>query len=112
MTKFFGKPESEEGLKKVTDSFAKVSELCFSSGNTWMYGDSVTLADLELAIRISMALYIGEYDVEANYPALMKGYNEIMKMPEWASVHTKMMDTMAGMAAAMAAKKAAEAAKE
>ena len=86
MTKFFGKEESEEGLKKVTDSFAKVSELCFSSGNTWMYGDSVTLADLELAIRISMAICIGQYDVESNYPALMKGYNEIMKIPEWASV--------------------------
>ena len=52
MTKFFGKPESEEGLKKVEDSMAKVSELCFKNGNTWVYGDSVTLADLELAIRV------------------------------------------------------------
>merc|ERR1712242_387848 len=52
MTKFFGKPESEEGLKKVEDSMAKVSDLCFKNGNTWVYGDSVTLADLELAIRV------------------------------------------------------------
>ena len=47
-----------------------------------------------------MAVHIGQYDVEGKYPALMKGYNEIMKMPEWASVHQKMMDTLAAMAAA------------
>ena len=57
MTKFFGKPESEEGLKKVEDSMAKVSELCFKNGNTWVYGDSVTLADLELAIRVRLGSF-------------------------------------------------------
>ena len=61
MTKFFGKPESEEGLKKVEDSMAKVSELCFKNGNTWVYGDSVTLADLELAIRVRQGSFISRY---------------------------------------------------
>ena len=74
-------------------------ELCFKNGNTWVYGDSFTLADLELAVRISMAIEIGQFDVAGKYPAVMKGYNEILKMPEYASVHKTMMDFMAAMAA-------------
>ena len=30
MTKFFGKPESAEGLKEVTDSMEALEKLCFS----------------------------------------------------------------------------------
>ena len=46
-----------------------------------------------------MAIEIGQFDVAGKYPAVMKGYNEILKMPEYASVHKTMMDFMAAMAA-------------
>ena len=45
MTKFFGMPESEEGLKKVEDSYAKVGvhlkESSFSSQSKWFSLPSV-----------------------------------------------------------------------
>lgn len=46
-----------------------------------------------------MATEIGQFDVAEKYPAVMKGYNEILKMPEYASVHKTMMDFLAAMAA-------------
>ena len=54
----------------------------------------MTFGAIKTYPRNSMAVHIGQYDVEGKYPALMKGYNEIMKMPEWASVHQKMMNTL------------------
>ena len=73
MTKFFGKPESAEGLKEVEDSMQSLVDLRFKNGNTFLVGDSITLADIVLAVNISMATIIGQYNVEAKYPALIKG---------------------------------------
>ena len=71
-TKFFGAPESEEGLKEVEDSYQKLCDVRFANGNTWLVGDAMTLADLVLAVSLSMAVVIGQYDVAGKYPALMK----------------------------------------
>ena len=38
-----------------------------------MVGDSLTLADLALAVNITMCIAIGQYDVESNFPNLVKG---------------------------------------
>ena len=42
-----------------------------------------------------------------NYPNILKCLTECQKLPQWQAVDKKMMDMMAAMADAMAAKKAA-----
>ena len=123
MTKFFGKEPSEEGLKEVTDSMQALNDLRYKvrftinygvckiislqNGNSFLVGDSLTLADLVLAVNITMCTVIGEYDMATNYPNILKCLSECQKLPEWQAVDKKMMDMMAAMADAMAAKKAA-----
>ena len=121
MTKFFGKEPSEEGLKEVTDSMQALNDLrykvtrlmktninlLFQDGNSFLVGDSLTLADLVLAVNITMCTVIGEYDMATNYPNILKCLTECQKLPQWQAVDKKMMDMMAAMADAMAAKKAA-----
>ena len=69
-----------------------------------MVGDSLTLADLVLAVNITMATTIGQYDMDAKFPNLVKGLKEIEKLPEWQKVNNRMIDYIK----AMMAKKAAE----
>ena len=69
-----------------------------------MVGDSLTLADLVLAVNITMATTIGQYDMGAKFPNLVKGLKEIEKLPEWQKVNNRMIDYIK----AMMAKKAAE----
>merc|ERR1719447_345967 len=52
--KFFGRPESAEGLEEAEDSFQALSDLRFKNGNTYLVGDSLTLADLVLAVNLTM----------------------------------------------------------
>ena len=68
----------------------------------------MTLADIVLAVNITMCTVIGEYDMATKYPNLLKGLTECQKLKQWQDVDKKMMDAMAAMAEAMAAKKAAE----
>ena len=69
-----------------------------------MVGDSLTLADLVLAVNLTMVTTIGQYDLGAKFPNLVKGLNEIEKLPEWQSVNNRMVEYIK----AMMAKKAAE----
>lgn len=73
------------------------------NGNTWMVGDKMTLADLVLATLLSFPVY-AEYPMAEKFPNLMKGFNEIEKMPEWKKVNTVMMDFISAMKAKKAAK--------
>lgn len=73
------------------------------NGNTWMVGDKMTLADLVLATLLSFPVY-AEYPMAEKFPNLMKGFNEIQKMPEWKKVNTVMMDFISAMKAKKAAK--------
>ena len=79
----------------------------FQDGNSFLVGDGLTLADLVLAVNITMCTVIGEYDMATNYPNILKCLTECQKLPQWQAVDKKMMDMMAAMADAMAAKKAA-----
>ena len=60
----FGLAESEEEKKKTEATFEKVASLCFKNGNTWIVGDEVSLADLELAVRLSMIIEVGQYNMQ------------------------------------------------
>ena len=55
----------------------------------------MSIADIQLATRLSMAIHVGDYNVEDKFPEIMKGYNEIVKMPEWQSVEKTMVDYIA-----------------
>merc|ERR1712168_623999 len=103
MTKLFGRPESAEGLKEAEDSMKALNDLRFKNGNTYMVGDSLTLADLVLAVNITMCTIIGQYDMKSNFPNLLKGLTEIQKLPEWAPIDKRMMEYIASMMAKKAA---------
>ena len=51
-----------------------------------------------------MATTIGQYDMAAKFPNLVKGLKEIEKLPAWQSVNNRMIEYIK----AMMAKKAAE----
>merc|ERR1711915_521172 len=89
-TKVRGQPESAEGLKEAEDSLKALNDLYFKNGNTFMVGDSLTLADLALAVNITMCISIGQYDIESKFPNLVKGLKEIQKLPEWNKIETRM----------------------
>ena len=77
----------------------------FQNGNTYLVGDSLTLADLVLAVNITMATTIGQYDMAAKFPNLVKGLKEIEKLPAWQSVNNRMIEYIKAMMAKEAAKK-------
>ena len=60
----FGLAESDEERRKTEATFEKLASLCFKNGNTWIVGDEVSLADLELAVRLSMITEVGQYDMQ------------------------------------------------
>ena len=92
MTRYFDQKVTKKGLEEVEESFAKISDLHFDKGQTWLANGWFSLADLELACRLSMAIHVGGYDVEAKFPEIMKGYNKIKEMPAWQKVHAKMLE--------------------
>merc|ERR1712131_190732 len=98
MTAIMGLPETAEGLKECEDSMQALNDLRFKDGNTWMVGDKMTLADLVLATLLSFPVY-AKYPMAEKFPNLIKGFNEIQKMPEWQKVNSVMMDFIAAMKA-------------
>ena len=92
MTRFFGKEATKEGLDEVEASFAKLRDMHFDKGQTWIANHFLSLADLELACRLSMAIHVGGYDVGAKFPEIMQGYNKIQEMPAWQKVHKTMLE--------------------
>ena len=83
---------SAQGLAEVEESMKTLVDLRFKNGNTFLVGDSITLADIVLAVNLSMAIIVGEYDVQAKYPELMKGYNQVNKMTQWQRVEKIMIE--------------------
>ena len=67
-----------------------------------MVGDKMTLADLVLATLLSFPVY-AQYPMAEKFPNLIKGFNEIQKMPEWQTVNSVMMDFISAMKAQKAA---------
>ena len=51
-----------------------------------------------------MVTTIGQYDMGAKFPNLVKGLKEIEKLPEWQKINNRMIEYIK----AMMAKKAAE----
>ena len=72
-----------------------------------MVGDSLTLADIVLAVNITMCTTVGQYDMKAKFPNLLKGLAEIEKLPEWQSIDKRMMEYI-GLMMAERAKKASK----
>ena len=70
-----------------------------------MVGDSLTLADLVLAVNLTMVTIIGQYDMGAKFPNLVKGLNEIEKLPKWQSVNNRMIEYIKAMMAKAAENK-------
>merc|ERR1712212_198593 len=89
--KLSGKPESAEGLKEAEESMERINDLHFKNGNIYMVGDSMTLADLVLAVNPTMCTTIGQYDLESNFPNLAKGLKQIQKLPEWQKIENRMI---------------------
>ena len=57
-----------------------------------MVDDSLTLADLVLAVRVSFITQLGKHDLEATFPNLVKGLTEIQKLSEWKPIEKRMLD--------------------
>ena len=93
--RFFGREPEEGALEKVEASYAKIRDMHFDKGQTWLANGEMSIADIQLATRLSMAIHVGDYNVEEKFPEIMKGYNEIVKMPEWQSVEKTMVDYIA-----------------
>ena len=67
-------------LKEVEDSMKELADLRFSEGNKFLVGDALTLADLVLAVNISICIIVGQYDIATKWPNLVKGRNMILNM--------------------------------
>merc|ERR1712141_479250 len=97
MTVIFNKT-CETAFKDVEKSMENLVNLRFAKGNTFLVDDTMTMADILLALFITMCTVIGQYPIDEKYPALSKGLKEIEKMDEWKTVNTKMMTIIAEMA--------------
>ena len=67
-------------LKEVEDSMKELADLRFSEGNKFLVGDALTLADLVLAVNISICIIVGQDDMATKWPNLVKGRNMILNM--------------------------------
>ena len=89
----------------VTMSMTILLTKIIQNGNTYLVGDSLTLADLVLAVNLTMVTIVGQYDMKSKFPNLMKGLNEIQKLSEFQSVNNRMIEYIQTMMAQKAAQK-------
>ena len=57
-------------------------KLRFAGDNIFLVDDELSLADLVLAVSLSVYVEIGDYDLTVKYPKLDRFYKNIIEIPQ------------------------------
>ena len=89
MTIIFNKT-CETAFNDVEKSMENLVKLRFSDGNTFLVDDCMSMADILLALFVTMCTVIGEYPIDEKFPALGKG----LKVTVFASIQVQWVSNL------------------